>query len=165
MDIQLHGKLRVGYIDGETWKIYNPTRHRFKYLSAGKKRVKSRINNAYFYCRLDDERCIIPKHGSTSNFASVPRLLRRKFPPTGDGAKKAYGYACIIHDEMYRTHEVVDKYWKTTKPIEREEADLIFREIMKINGVDALTRWLLYKAVRLFGKKAWKKGKRPGSLL
>jgi len=161
LDVKLHGKLRVGYIDGQSWRLYNPVRHRFKFIMSGKKRIKTRINHALFYCELDNGRCVIPKHGTLSNFASVPRFLRKRFPPVGDGAKKAYGHAAVIHDELYRTHEITDRYWKVTEPISRAEADIIFRKVMKENGVKKWTRWLMYHAVKAFGKKAWNKGGRP----
>lgn len=57
-----------------------------------------------------------------------------------------YEYPAAVHDLLYRTQ-------KTS----REEADLVFRILMKERGVPTPCRMLIYWAVRLFGRSAWNK--------
>lgn len=83
---------------------------------------------------------IVVPVGFETDFASVPRPLWWLFPPYGPWAK-----AAIIHDRLYSTRE------KT-----REECDNIFLEAMAVLSVPVVTRKLMYWAVRLFGRAAYK---------
>ena len=80
--------------------------------------------------------------GFTTDFASIPRFFWRVLPPTG-----SYGKAAVIHDAIYRTPAV---------PFTRAEADQIFHDAMKDLGVGWLTRNTMFRAVRLFGFRAYK---------
>lgn len=73
--------------------------------------------------------------GFVTDLASVPRLFWSVFPPDGDYAK-----AAVIHDYLYASGQY-SRLW----------ADEIFNEAMGVLGVNPVTRWLIYKAVRLFG--------------
>lgn len=74
-----------------------------------------------------------------TDFASIPREFWNMLPPWGP-----YGPAAIIHDWLY-----------VTRPYPRATADLVLREAMAASGVDHPTLELIYKAVELFGQRAW----------
>ncbi|MEB0968034.1 DUF1353 domain-containing protein [Citrobacter braakii] len=74
--------------------------------------------------------------GYVTDLASVPRLLWSVFPPHGRYAK-----AAIIHDWLY------DNALRT-----KAEADLIFLDAMKVLKVPCWRRWVIYCAVRIFGR-------------
>lgn len=63
--------------------------------------------------------------------------------------------AALFHDFAYRTQ--VDAYGR---PIAREDADAMFRTIMRIDKVPRAQRESLYAAVRLCGWVAWGRNRR-----
>jgi len=75
----------------------------------------------------------------TTDFASVPRAFWNIVPPTGK-----YTKAAVLHDWLYSSHEV-----------SRKDADGIFLRVMKESGVGLIKRHMMYRAVRLFGRKAY----------
>jgi len=83
--------------------------------------------------------------GFLTDFASIPRLFWIWIPPNG-----LYGKAAVIHDYLYKNHY-----------FERAQADLIFLEAMKILGVPEKKRKTMYRAVRMFGWFAFRKGQQP----
>jgi hypothetical protein len=78
--------------------------------------------------------------GFETDFASVPRPLRRWFPPYGPWAK-----AAVIHDKAYE--DGVLSRWM---------CDLIFLEAMAVLKVPFWRRALMYLAVRAFGWRSFK---------
>lgn len=100
-----------------------------------------RVLRKFVYEIRQGERIAVPR-GFVTDFASVPRILWRVLPPTGQ-----YGKAAVIHDYLYRT---------SILQYSRAEADLIFYEAMEDLGVNAWTSKLMYWAVRLFGRRAYK---------
>lgn len=78
--------------------------------------------------------------GFVTDFASVPRILWSLFPPIG-----RYGYAALFHDYVYWQQEIT-----------RKSADLVFNDTMKELGVPTWKRTMLFLAVRLFGRSAWR---------
>lgn len=74
--------------------------------------------------------------------ASIPRFYRWRFSPWGKWIR-----AATVHDWLYRTKE---------HGLSRKEADQIFRELMKQEGVGWWTRNVMYRAVRFGGWKAWR---------
>jgi len=124
---KFYGKLKTEYINGRIWKIINP--------------------DCQFYYIPDGGQAIIPRDGEVTDFASVPRIFWRIFPPTGDGDTGDWGEPAIIHDTLYKRH---DGY-------SRKMADDIFLEAMKDEGVSIWKRKPIYWAVRLFGYFPWKK--------
>lgn len=80
--------------------------------------------------------------GFVTDFASIPRLLHSLVPPTGK-----YGKAAVIHDFLYRSQGIA---------VSRKEADQVFEEAMEALGVGWLTRQTMYRAVRVFGGRAYK---------
>lgn len=84
---------------------------------------------------------VIPK-GFVSDGASVPRALWSIYPPFGK-----YLEAAIVHDWFC----VLGK--KGESPIDYKVAAAVFREAMKVCGVNRWRRFKMYWAVRLFGPK------------
>lgn len=84
---------------------------------------------------------ITVKKDFCSDFASVPRIFWRVFPPWGK-----YSPAAIVHDWLY-----------VTGGLTRKEADLCFLHGMKELGVPAFSRWSMYRAVRGFAWAIWGK--------
>ena len=97
-----------------------------------------------FSVRLPFGEVTVPK-GTTTDFASIPRLLWPIFPPDG----RRYMRAAIVHDYLYRTGKAP-----------RALADQMFLMLMTQDGVPWWKRTLMFWAVRLFGKKAYKGGKK-----
>jgi len=92
-----------------------------------------------YYLEGSDENIVVPA-GFVTDFASVPRFFWRILPPWG-----RYGPAAIVHDWLYHTQQY-----------SRKRCDEIFLEAMRVLEVGWLTRRCMYRAVRLFGRKAWK---------
>ncbi|AXF86782.1 hypothetical protein DTO96_102538 [Ephemeroptericola cinctiostellae] len=81
-----------------------------------------------------------------TDLASVPRILWVIFPPIGRYAK-----AAIVHDYLYEQALY-------SKPV----ADMVFYEAMGVLGVPKWRRWLMYQAVKWFGRGNYEKRKRDG---
>ncbi len=81
--------------------------------------------------------------------ASVPRILWNLLPPFGQ-----YGQAAVVHDKLYRDGKLLVNGVEVD--ISREECDAIFLEAMKVLGVNVVTRYTMYYAVRMFGASSFK---------
>lgn len=79
---------------------------------------------------------VVPRDFVT-DFASVPRGLWNLFPPNGP-----YTPAAVVHDYLYRWTEH-----------DRKLCDEVFLEAMEVLKVGWWTRQLMYRAVRLFGRR------------
>lgn len=77
--------------------------------------------------------------GFHTDLASVPKALWAIFPPFGHHTK-----AAVLHDYLYHT---------TSLP--RKTCDGLFLEAMADQGVSKTRRYLMYWAVRVFGKRAY----------
>ena len=75
--------------------------------------------------------------GFITDFATIPKILCFVFDRFGK-----YGKAAVLHDYLY-----------SQCPVSRDTADDMFLEAMKVLGVNKTRRYLIYFAVRLFGKK------------
>lgn len=85
--------------------------------------------------------------GFRTDGASVPRVFWNIFDPySGD-----YFHAAIVHDYLYSRQSTLHF------DCDRQEADKIFKEAMFNRGVPWPTREAIYRAVRMFGWKAYKK--------
>lgn len=76
--------------------------------------------------------------GYVTDFATVPSFLRS---PTGIDAYGPYTRAAIVHDWLI-TSEI------PARRVTSRDADGIFRRIMREEGTDFATRWLMWAAVR-----------------
>jgi len=97
--------------------------------------------------KLLDDFCVVTKSGKIcapkgfkTDFASVPRIFWRIFPPWG-----VYSPAAVIHDYLYRYGSV-----------SRKAADDIFLEIMTTLKVPYWKRYSMYWAVRSCGAPSYK---------
>jgi hypothetical protein len=102
----------------------------------------------------DSEELIVAPAGFETDFASIPFGLRNLFPPLGPWARPA-----ILHDFLYGTQgtgrfEGV-RWISRARDYSRAEADGIFREAMAVVGVPVWRRGLMYRAVRLGGRRGW----------
>jgi len=88
----------------------------------------------------------VPK-GTTTDFASIPRWLWCIFPPHD----YEYLRASILHDFLYRSQ---------IKP--RRVADKLFLKAMLKDGTPKWKAYLMYFAVRVFGRFAWERNKKEG---
>jgi len=84
-----------------------------------------------------DEVITVPK-GTITDLTSVPRVFWAMFPP-----HDTYAKAAIIHDWLYE------------KQAGKEYADRVFLEAMTVLNVPRWKREILYRAVVLFGQKAY----------
>lgn len=80
---------------------------------------------------------VIPKNFDT-DLASIPRWLWEFISP----ARSDFIPASILHDYLYTCHN----------GFTRQEADDVFYETLKNNGVSTFRAYEMYIAVRLFGK-------------
>ena len=83
----------------------------------------------------------VPK-GLLTDLASVPRIARSFAGRVGRHLE-----ASIVHDWLYGAH-IKD----------REFADNVFLAGMKAAKVPRLQRWLIYRAVRMFGARSYRDG-------
>lgn len=95
--------------------------------------------------------------GTTTDFASVPRLLRGVVSKVG-----LHTRAAIVHDALYRRPENRRVLATVEVPspthhheISRRDADDLLRAIARQSGASRVTAWMLWRAVRLFGRRAW----------
>lgn len=77
--------------------------------------------------------------GFETDFASIPRIYRWRFSPTGKQAPSA-----LAHDFLYR---------QAMQP--RDVCDQVFLDGMEACGVGWWDRHVMHKAVRLFGGLAY----------
>lgn len=118
-------KLPVFYIDGREWEMA--------------------ADISYV---MRDGRVSTVRKGFCFDFASIPRILWRIFPPTGDGSP--YGIAATWHDWLY-VHKRIGG-----KTINKGTADALFLEIMLYTGVPRWKAELFFRMVKWFGGHAWR---------
>lgn len=93
-----------------------------------------------FYVRIDDEIILVPT-GFFTDLSSVPRMVIVYLLAGGKGKREA-----VLHDFLY-----------TQTKYTREFADEVLYEALKLNeNVGFITAWLMYKAVRIFGKRYYR---------
>lgn len=80
---------------------------------------------------------IIVPPGFVTDLASVPRFLRDRKAFDVNGASRR---PAVLHDYLY-----------ATGMLGKEEADNIFRQALRAEGVGAVTAWAFYQAVHWFG--------------
>ena len=86
---------------------------------------------------------ITAKAGMETDFASIPRAF---WSVIGSPAMGRYTSSSVIHDILYMT-----------EAIGRKEADDLFLEMLKVDGVGYFKRYSMYWAVRAGGWAVWKK--------
>lgn len=103
------------------------------------------LESALMYASdLVDEVIVVP-HGFITDFASVPRLPLAYLVAGGKASAPA-----VVHDWMY-----------STRDFERDVADAIFREAIRVAGHSAFTAWIMWAGVRVGGGFGWNKPNLP----
>ncbi|MDP9525356.1 MULTISPECIES: DUF1353 domain-containing protein [Pseudomonas] len=92
--------------------------------------------------RTKDGRLITVPVGYLSDLASVPHLARRIVDPQTPAARRP----SVVHDRIY-THE--------THRFTKAEADRIFYDALREEGMNTALAWLMYQAVRIGGRGTW----------
>ena len=82
----------------------------------------------------------------TTDFLSVPKILHLVLPPIG-----LYNKAAILHDYLYSKQCQIR--------VSRLDADRFFLQALEILKTPKFRRLAMYYAVRLFGRKHFKRGK------
>lgn len=90
-------------------------------------------------------RALLLPAGFKSDGASVPRFFWRWVFPPGDSRALLAAFA---HDFVYRTHP---EDWT------RSDADKMFYDLLRLNGMPYFNAKRAYLGVRLFGGASWKK--------
>ena len=102
---------------------------------------------APFGYRTDGGVDVIVPLGFRTNFVSVPRAFWSFISPWGD-----HGFGAVVHDWLY-----------SDQSMSRKEADEVILEAMKQSGVGAIKRYTIFRALRIFGRFAWKENQRRRS--
>ncbi|MEM0951942.1 MAG: DUF1353 domain-containing protein [Cyanobacteria bacterium P01_H01_bin.74] len=130
-----------------------------------------RIEEAYTYewtVTNTHYKLVVPK-GFETDIASVPRWAWSTFGILPDGLHRG---AAILHDMLYRSNKpkgvrLKNYYfkrdilgnWENISHVlwHRENCDRLFMRVMKQAGVKPWKRWLMFKALRLFGWIGWQR--------
>lgn len=88
---------------------------------------------------------VVAPAGYTTDFASIPPGLWNIFPKLG-----TYDYPAVIHDAGYDLQ--LQYLLGEAMVLSKAQCDNLFREGMKARGVGKVRRYLMYWAVRVFGK-------------
>lgn len=107
-------------------------------LAAGK-RGWELISPLVYRSKLLGQKVVVPS-GYKTDFASVPRLFWRIFPPTGE-----YGRASVVHDLLCDLEGSTGIDSKTTHKV--------FKEAMQALNVPGWKVTAMYNAVRWFGPR------------
>lgn len=109
----------------------------------GKKWILRRAFKFYYEVSLCRTYIKVP-NGFITDFATIPRPLYLIFPPIG-----RYNKAAMVHDYLYDA--------SCSLKLSRKDSDLIFLQAMEILGVKKWVRYSLFLAVRLFGRKHFRR--------
>ena len=120
--------------DGKNFRVHEPFKYWFLWPLDAKPEDQQKVEIEVYKNFITD-------------FASIPRILWWLYNPTGP-----YGKAAVIHDYIYRN---VFLLRPDGKPYTKEEADLIFKQAMKILPVSNFTISALYFAVGIGGKSTF----------
>lgn len=92
---------------------------------------------------VTEEPIIVPV-GFRSDGASIPKFLHWFARPFGEAL-----YAAIVHDYCYASH-----------CLPRDWADSLFLKHLIKTGMNPYKAWVMWAAVRLFGKQAYYRNKK-----
>ena len=80
--------------------------------------------------------------GFQTDFASIPQAFWNIWPEQD----KRYRVPAIVHDYLYMEQTII---------VSRAFADMEFRRMLIMEGVDKFTAYLFWGVIRLFGNKNW----------
>lgn len=115
-----------------------------------------RVHTSFAY-RVGDEdsRTTVPvAAGFLSDLTSIPRVFLSVVPKLSKG-----NAASVLHDRLYG-HPYLYVDGLQDRRITKRRCDEIFYEALRVQGVDPLRSWVLYRAVRWFGRYAWTEHRR-----
>lgn len=97
---------------------------------------------------------VIVKAGFKCDMASIPRGIKWIFGRQIGLINKA----AIVHDYCYTEgiYAIVKPNHRVPPAIARKIADAVFYEAMRVAGVSKMKAWVIWRAVRMFGKKYWR---------
>ncbi len=119
-------ELDLKFLDGRSWELRTELR---------------------FYQTEDIGSEIVVPVGFVTDFGSVPRIFWNLIDPYGKPAK-----AYIVHDFLYRVGHPKPPKNRFT----RAQSDAILRDAMRVLGVSALERYVVWLGVRLGGWRSFK---------
>jgi hypothetical protein len=113
----------------------------------------------HFICRIHDLEFVIFK-GFVFDGASIPRWT---WSLLGLGPVGPHLAAACLHDFLYENRGQIPEHRGSVKQddklvkmvFSRKEADDLFKEILKLSCLSSFRVWAMYRAVRIFGQKAW----------
>jgi hypothetical protein len=94
----------------------------------------------------------VMRKGFTTDFASIPRVVRWLFDTAGGNSEPG-----VLHDALWRESKRVD----APSRVDPWDADGLFRRALRESGSTALTRallWIAVRAVAIFSGRFGKKG-------
>ncbi len=92
-------------------------------------------------------RTIVVPSGTSTDFASIPRLVWNLLDPEDP----VIGWPSVVHDYLYTCAGVLPDGFKYS----REQADRVLVEGMDLCGASNFTRWAVLRSVRAFGGSHW----------
>ena len=124
-------------LDSYKWRLVEPFEYYTEVLDfTDSTFFKQVMISSYCYKLVCDIR--VPA-GYVTDLTTVPRILWSILPPNGRYAK-----ASIVHDYLY-SNAISTKLW----------ADSVFLEAMTVLQVPVWRRFIMYLAVRMFGRGAY----------
>lgn len=105
----------------------------------GAQRWRVDVGFVYHIGRVDSGFFVAIESGYETDLTSVPKCFKWALKPDGQ-----YAHAAIVHDWMY-DRAIASK----------AHADLTFYEAMEVLKVPQPLRWLMYQAVRWFGRGSY----------
>lgn len=116
-----------------------------EWIASGRSDLTVRLLRPFSFCRATKQECITVPKGFVFDGASIPRWL---WSLVGSPQTGRYRDAAIIHDWLYYRGRVWPRDYRP-----RKDADRVFYEAMRANGVGYERATLMYWAVRLFGPR------------
>jgi len=104
-----------------------------------------RLTTPLIFRSAELRQTVVAPTGFVTDFASTPAGTHNMFPKAGPWSRPA-----VIHDAAYQM-ELTD-IGAHPLLLTKVQADRLFLEGMTAIGVPAWKRWLMYQAVRWFGK-------------
>jgi len=90
--------------------------------------------------------------GFVTDFASIPRFFWRILPPWSEHMR-----AAVLHDWFYSVAYATYSRGRGHEPVIRRDADGLFRRAMRESGVGGCRRWVMWLAVRVFGRSRFRR--------
>lgn len=119
-----------------------------EWIQSGRSDLKVRLLRPFTFHRKHRQEDITVPKGFVFDGASIPRLL---WTLVGSPMTGRYRDAAIIHDWLYNVSRRVPRSPRR----DRKDADRVFYEAMRANGVGFERATIMYWAVRLFAGRSW----------